>query len=171
MFFLSTTENCINFSNIFVLSKMKFFTGALLASSASAAVGRATLEWNVSSDSGAGSNGKLKVFSYNMSHNLYIICRVRQGFSGSHFLTFERRLNSVWGSKTQSPKMIDLAPKVKKLPILETIWSTDSIFVKLMTNRWLPSFKRVWSSGPRYYWWDQGHVPKDILKRWKITYP
>jgi len=33
-----------------------------LASSASAAVGRATLEWNVSSDSGAGSNGKLKLY-------------------------------------------------------------------------------------------------------------
>ena len=40
---------------------MKFLTGALLASSASAAVGKATLEWNCASDSGAGSNGALKV--------------------------------------------------------------------------------------------------------------
>ena len=48
---------------------MKFLTGALLASSASAVVGKATLEWNCASDSGAGSNGALKVRK-NISHEI-----------------------------------------------------------------------------------------------------
>ena len=40
---------------------MQLFTGALLAASASAAIGKATLELTVANDSGAGFNGHLKV--------------------------------------------------------------------------------------------------------------